>query len=109
MQGTLQLFRKQAQLDASAKDIKALAADGIPFEVMDRDGCVRVEPALTEVRHKIVGGLLTPKDETGDCVKFATALAAKAEDLGARFVYSTNIEGLDIESGQVRGVVTGSD
>jgi D-amino-acid dehydrogenase len=107
MQGTLQLFRKQAQLDASAKDIKALAADGIPFEVMDRDGCVRVEPALTEVRHKIVGGLLTPKDETGDCFKFATALAAKAEDLGARFVYSTNIEGLDIESGQVRGVVTG--
>ena len=62
-----------------------------------------------DIRHKIVGGLLTPKDETGDCFKFATALAAKAEDLGARFVYSTNIEGLDIESGQVRGVVTGSD
>jgi glycine/D-amino acid oxidase-like deaminating enzyme len=90
MQGTLQLFREQAQLDACAKDVKALAADGVPFEVVDRDGCIRVEPALTDVRHKIVGGLLTPKDETGDCFKFATALAAKAEDLGARFVYSTN-------------------
>ena len=36
MQGTLQLFRTQAQLDASAKDVKALAADGIPYEVLDR-------------------------------------------------------------------------
>ena len=50
MQGTLQLFREQAQLDACAKDVKALVADGVPYEVMDRDGCVRVEPALTEVR-----------------------------------------------------------
>ena len=46
MQGTLQLFREQAQLDACAKDVKALAADGVPYEVMDRDGCIRVEPAL---------------------------------------------------------------
>jgi D-amino-acid dehydrogenase len=106
MQGTLQLFREQAQLDACAKDVKALVADGVPYEVMDRDGCVRVEPALAEVRHKIVGGLLTPKDETGDCFKFAAALAEKAEDIGARFAYGTNIEGLDIESGRVRGVVT---
>jgi D-amino-acid dehydrogenase len=106
MQGTLQLFRDQAQLDACAKDVKALVADGVPYEVMDRDGCIRVEPALTEVRHKIVGGLLTPKDETGDCFKFATALASKAEEAGARFVYGTSIEGLDIERGRVRGVVT---
>ncbi|MDX0264990.1 FAD-dependent oxidoreductase [Sinorhizobium meliloti] len=59
MQGTLQLFRTQAQLDASGKDVKALAADGIPYEVLDRDACVRAEPALAHVREKIVGGLLT--------------------------------------------------
>src|SRR5690606_21087930 len=35
MQGTLQLFRNEAQLAASAKDVKALAADGIPYEVLD--------------------------------------------------------------------------
>jgi D-amino-acid dehydrogenase len=26
--------------------------------------------------------------------------------MGARFAYGTNIEGLDIESGRVRGVIT---
>jgi Glycine/D-amino acid oxidases (deaminating) len=106
MQGTLQLFRTQAQLDASAKDVKALAADGIPFEVLDPEGCIRVEPALRHVREKIVGGLLTPKDETGDCFKFTNALAEKAEALGVRFRYGSIIRGLDVEAGRVKGVVT---
>ncbi|OWV72384.1 amino acid dehydrogenase [Rhizobium sp. R339] len=109
MQGTLQLFRTQQQLDASAKDVKALAADGIPYEVLDRDGCIRVEPALKHVRDKIVGGLLTPKDETGDCFKFTNALAAKAEALGVRFVYGTTIKALDVEAGRVRGINTARD
>jgi len=105
-QGTLQLFRTHAQLDASAKDVKALAADGIPFEVLDPDGCIRVEPALAHVREKIVGGLLTPKDETGDCFKFAGALAAKAEALGVAFHYGSIIRGLDVDGGRITGVVT---
>ena len=106
MQGTLQLFRTQAQLDASAKDVKALAADGIAYEVLDPEGCIRTEPALAHVREKIVGGLLTPKDETGDCYKFTNALAKKAEAMGVRFQYSSIVRGLDVEGGRVRGVVT---
>jgi len=106
MQGTLQLFRSEAQLDASAKDVKALAADGIPYEVLDPEGCIRVEPALAHVREKIVGGLLTPKDETGDCFKFAGALAEKAKELGVAFNYGSIIRGLDVEGGRVTGVVT---
>ncbi|MEW9612309.1 D-amino acid dehydrogenase [Shinella sp. S4-D37] len=106
MQGTLQLFRTEAQLDASAKDVKALAADGIPYEVLDPEGCIRVEPALKHVREKIVGGLLTPKDETGDCFKFAGALAEKAKALGVTFNYGSIIRGLDVEGGRVTGVVT---
>lgn len=108
MKGTLQLFRTQQQLDASAKDVKALAADGIPFEVLDPDHCVKVEPALSHVRGKITGGLLTPKDETGDCFKFTNALAAKCAELGVQFLYNTEIKGLDIEGRKVRGVVTGT-
>jgi D-amino-acid dehydrogenase len=108
MQGTLQLFRTQAQLDASGKDVQALAADGIPYQVLDRDGCIRSEPALAHVREKIVGGLLTPKDETGDCFKFTNALAKQAKGLGVHFAYGTKIKGLDIEGDRVRGVVTAS-
>lgn len=105
MQGTLQLFRTQQQLDASAKDVKALAADGIPYEVLDREACTAVEPALRHVSEKFVGGLLTPKDETGDCFKFTTSLAEKAEAMGVKFRYNTGITGLNIEGGTVRGVI----
>lgn len=106
MQGTLQLFRTQAQLDASAKDVKALAADGIPFEVLDPAGCIRIEPALAHVREKIVGGLLTPKDETGDCFKFTNILADKSTSMGVRFEWGVNIKALDVEGGEIRGVFT---
>ncbi|WP_413990755.1 D-amino acid dehydrogenase [Labrys okinawensis] len=106
MQGTLQLFRTQQQLEASAKDVKALAADGIAYQVLDRDGCIRVEPALAHVKEKIIGGLLTPNDETGDCFKFTNALAKQASALGVRFSYGSHIRGLDVEGGQVRAVVT---
>lgn len=106
MQGTLQLFRTQAQLDASAKDVKALAADGIPFEVLDPAGCIRVEPALAHVREKIVGGLLTPKDETGDCFKFTNILSDKATAMGVRFEWGVNIKALDVQGGEVKGVIT---
>jgi D-amino-acid dehydrogenase len=109
MQGTLQLFRTQQQLETSAKDVKALAADGIPYEVLDRDGCIRMEPALAHGREKIVGGLLTPKDETGDCFKFANALARKSEALGVRFLWNTEISGLDVDGGRVRGVQIGRE
>ena len=105
MQGTLQLFRTQAQLDTSAKDVKALAADGIPYEVLDRDGCIGVEPALKHVRHEIVGGLRTPADETGDCYLFTAALAKQAEQLGVRFLWQSDIRGLQVEAGRATGVV----
>ncbi|MBB4009992.1 D-amino acid dehydrogenase [Allorhizobium taibaishanense] len=106
MQGTLQLFRTQAQLDASAKDVKALAADGIPYQVLDPNGCIKVEPALAASRHKIVGGLLTPKDETGDCFKFTNQLADKAASLGVIFDYGRQIERLETSGGKITGVVT---
>jgi D-amino-acid dehydrogenase len=61
---------------------------------------------LAASRDKIAGGLLTPRDETGDCFKFANALAAQAAALGVVFRYGTQIDGLDVQAGSVRGVVT---
>ncbi|HTI00783.1 MAG TPA: D-amino acid dehydrogenase [Acidisoma sp.] len=106
MQGTLQLFRTDDQREASAKDVKALAADGIPYEVLDPEGCIRVEPALAHVREKIKGGLLTPKDETGDCYKFTVGLAEKARALGVTFRYGTTVKTIVTSAGKVESVAT---
>ena len=106
MQGTLQLFRTQKQLDGIAKDIAVLRAGDVPFEVLDREDCIAVEPGLAAAREKIVGGLRLPGDETGDCFKFTGALAAMAAERGARFRYGETIRSLAVEGGRVVGVET---
>jgi D-amino-acid dehydrogenase len=106
MQGTLQLFRTQAQLDGAAVDIAILQRYGVGHELLDRDGCIRHEPALAHVRDKFVGGLRLPGDETGDCFKFTQNLAALAAQRGVQFRWGTKIERLSFKGQQIDGVVT---
>jgi D-amino-acid dehydrogenase len=106
MQGTLQLFRTQAQLDGTAADIAILQRYGVGYELLDRDGCIRHEPALARVRDKFVGGLRLPGDETGDCFKFTQNLAALAAQRGVQFRYGTQIKRLALAATQIDGVVT---
>ncbi len=105
-QGTVQLFRTQQQLDDAAKDIAVLRQCGVPFELLDRDGCVAAEPALARVRDKIVGGLRLPNDETGDCFQFTQRLADRAAEQGVRFRFGTAIRALESGGGRVSAVIT---
>ena len=105
-QGTLQLFRTQKQLDGTGADIEVLKRSGVPFELLDRAGFIRHEPALARVQEKFVGGLLLPGDETGDCFKFTQNLAAMAAQRGVQFRYGSTIARLDAAGGRITGVVT---
>ncbi|MFO1072529.1 MAG: D-amino acid dehydrogenase [Geminicoccaceae bacterium] len=107
-QGTLQLFRSQKMLDGTAKDIAILEKFAVPYELLDRAGCIGVEPALARVQEKFVGGLRLTGDETGDCFKFTGALAALSRQLGVDFRYGTVIRGMRAEAGRITGVETGS-
>lgn len=105
-QGTLQLFRHQAQLDGTAEDIAVLKQYGVPFEVLSREGCIAVEPALAGVKEKFVGGLRLPQDETGDCHMFTQSLAKHAQALGVRFMFNTGIDRIVTDGARVSGVAT---
>lgn len=106
--GTLQLFRYQAQLDGTGEDIAVLKQYGVPFEVLNREGCIAVEPALASVKEKFVGGLRLPQDETGDCHMFTQALAKHAQALGVRFMFNTGIDRIVTDGTRVSGVATGA-
>jgi D-amino-acid dehydrogenase len=105
-QGTLQLFRTQQQLDSIGGDVAVLKQYGVPFEVLDRAGFCKVEPALQRTQEKFVGALLLPGDETGDCFKFTQTLADMAKPLGVKFHFNTTIAGVDKSGGQISGVRT---
>lgn len=109
MQGTLQLFRTQKQYDGSASDIAVLRRSGVTFELLDRAGCIRHEPALAMVADKFVGGLLLPGDETGDCFKFTQRLAELAAARGVSFKFSTPLRGLIRSDTRIAGVATAAE
>jgi D-amino-acid dehydrogenase len=104
--GTLQLFRTEKQLKGTANDIAVLERYGVPYELLDREGCVRAEPALALVREKIAGGLRLPGDETGDCFKFTQALAELAEGLGVNFQYGRSIRRIRSDGRRIAAVDT---
>lgn len=104
--GTLQMFRSQMGLDGAAKDVEILNEFGIENRVLDRTGCLEVEPGLKDVEEKVAGGLYLPGDGTGDCFKLTTGLAEQAEQLGVQFRYDTKIKRLNVQGDAVLSVET---
>ncbi|HMA30568.1 MAG TPA: D-amino acid dehydrogenase, partial [Casimicrobiaceae bacterium] len=88
------------------RDTEVLDRHGVPYQLLDRDGCIGVEPALARVRGKFVGGLRLTDDETGDCHQFATALAAIAKGMGVEFRFGVDIRRIVVDGGRIRGVAT---
>jgi D-amino-acid dehydrogenase len=105
-QGILQLYRTSKELEATAEDVAILQRFGVSFEVLDREGCIRAEPALALVRDRIAGSLRLPDDETGDCFKFTQTLAAAGRQRGIEFRYGTTIARIGLEGDRVSGIVT---
>ncbi|CAM5274733.1 D-amino acid dehydrogenase 1 [Rhodanobacter lindaniclasticus] len=106
--GTTQLFRTQQQLDAAAKDIEVLREYGVPYEVLDRAGIVKVEPALAATVDKLVGALRLPRDQTGDCQLFTHKLAALAAAAGVVFRYGETVTGLLHDGDRITGARVGA-
>lgn len=105
-QGTLQLFRTQKQLDGTAKDIEILKQYNVPYQLLDRSGYLKYEPALAGVQDKFVGALRLPGDETGDCFKFTNTLAERAKALGVTFRFNVDIQGVERSGQRITGVRT---
>jgi D-amino-acid dehydrogenase len=102
--GTLQLFRNRKQLRTAQADIALLERQGIPHELLTVQGCAAIEPALERVRHKLVGGLYLPLDQTGDCRAFTLQLAERCREQGVRFHHGVEVQALNVERGRLLGV-----
>jgi D-amino-acid dehydrogenase len=104
--GTLVVYRTQSSVESAAKDVERLRSNGVDFELLDRSGCVKVEPGLAHAQAVIAGGLRLPNDETGDCFMFTEALAQRAATMGVAFHFATNISGLCVEQEKVTSIQT---
>ena len=104
--GMLMLFRDRRSFDDSRRDSQLLARLNIPFEILDRAGCLAHEPVLERARARIAGGLYFPSDESGDCRKFTVELARRAAENGVCFMQATVIERLIARGERIEAVTT---
>lgn len=104
--GMLTLYRDGASLEQDAREATLLARLAIPYEVLDRAGCERLEPGLARAHVALAGGIYFADDESGDCRKFTVELAQRARAQGVQFLQSTRVERLVREGDRVSGVVT---
>jgi len=104
--GTLQLFRREQSLADFANDVPVLERWEIPYRILDRAGCLAVEPGLRHATGRIAGGVHYPGDETGDCFKFTQGLMERARALGVTFHGDTRVTGFDVDSDRIAGIVS---
>jgi D-amino-acid dehydrogenase len=104
--GLLVLYRNAKDRDAAAHEARLLERLGIEHRFLDPAGCVAHEPALAQARDKLVGGLLFPGDESGDCRRFTEELAARAQQQGVQFLAATTVTRLLADGDRIVGVAT---
>lgn len=105
--GLLQLFRSEQQIEAVGKDMKVLEQCGVRHNLLNAEEITAVEPALSRVPGKFVGGLHLPDDQTGDCFLFTNRLADYCrEQLGVTFLFNTAIQRISRVAGHVESVET---
>jgi len=104
--GTLHLFGKDSELEQALPLAERRRELGIEQQVLDVDGCIAVEPALTEAAGSLAGGIYAPGDEAGDVRLFTQGLATHCERLGVELKLATAVTGLDCRGGRIHGVRT---
>jgi D-amino-acid dehydrogenase len=104
--GILHFATSARDFDALARHAEAVRALGITREVKTAGECLALEPALQYAEERIVGGVYTPEDESGDAHRFTQALAAQAAQHGVRFAMDPSVIGLHAARGEVQAVDT---
>ncbi len=104
--GILHIFRAEKEYAAALPLIDLMNRHGCNRNVVSADTCMEIEPALAAARDRLVGGIFSPDDESGDAHAFTVGLAALCANLGVEFRYGTSAERLLIEGGRVAAVLT---
>ncbi|MCQ4143384.1 D-amino acid dehydrogenase [Vogesella sp. AC12] len=104
--GTLLPFLQPQDAAKAQRDADVLAQYQLPFRMLQRDEVLAIEPGLQHSSSPLLGGMHLPLDETGDCFKFTTELAAMARTLGVDFRFGVQIRRLLSDGKQITAIDT---
>ncbi|ALM84468.1 D-amino acid dehydrogenase [Bordetella sp. N] len=76
-------------------------------QALTRAECLALEPALSDIADRVVGGIYTASEDAGDCLALCGALQGwLAREAGVRFHFSTRVDGLRTEAGRITAAQT---
>jgi D-amino-acid dehydrogenase len=105
-QGILKIFRKKEDLEKASKQAQILRSLGCDNQVLTTVEVHKLEPAFNTSPDKIVGGIFTPDDESGDAFKFTTELAKHLSRAGVNFRFSEKIISLNTDDNRIMSITT---
>jgi D-amino-acid dehydrogenase len=103
-QGILHFYTSEAEFEAAQAPAAVMRAHGCELDMKTPDECVAIEPALAQCRDRIVGGSMTPSDESGDAHRITQQLARRCADAGVTFLYNTRILDAQMAAGAIQSV-----
>ncbi|MDB5744658.1 MAG: D-amino acid dehydrogenase [Polaromonas sp.] len=92
-EGILHFYTSEQEYADAQAPAALMREYGCELDMKSPDQCVAIEPALAASRAKIVGGSMTPSDESGDAHAFTRQLASLCKIQGVEFLYNTRIVG----------------
>ena len=104
--GILHFCTEHAEFEALAKHAQAMRPLGIEREIKSAAECHDLEPALRASQARVVGGVYSPRDESGDAHAFTVGLAQLAAQKGVRFLRDSTVQALEVAGERVSAVRT---
>ncbi|MDO9216506.1 MAG: D-amino acid dehydrogenase [Lacisediminimonas sp.] len=103
-EGILHFYTSEKEYADAQGPAAVMREYGCELDMKTPDQCVAIEPALAACRAQIVGGSMTPSDESGDAHAFTRQLAALCAARGVEFLYNTRIVGARKEGDALKAV-----
>lgn len=100
--GKLVIYRNAHEFALARRKVELLAEGVASQSALDHDACIALEPSLEFASTTIVGGIHTPSEEAGDCLRFCQKLATVLRDrYGVKIRTGTRVSGLVRQGRQV--------
>ena len=104
--GILQLIRNIKTMEGKISDSQFLEDMGCKNQILSRESCLKLEPALKDNYSQIIGGISIPSDASGDAHKFTRGLEAECKKLGVKFKYNEEITHIKVDNNKIEAVIT---
>ena len=107
--GILRIFRDSGKLNEAEKQASVLNDVGSYNQVLNTKEIYALEPACKLSPDKIIGGIYTPDDQSGDAFKFTNELTNYLKDRGVKFRFGEKVEQLNSNGDKIKSITTDKD